>query len=361
MGLAVALAGCAAAPTVEQAGPRIIDLQRDAGAGVAAPDPDRTDVVGAGQLRLLLEELLGVHGALTAQMMREAVDGTAAMPTWIDELDGNTLELAGAIGLVYGPAGADGFEQLWSFHTQFFLDYADALRTGDDEKLADAIDALADYRSDFASFLAAATGGLAPEDAVAALLAEHITQMTDQLDAYRDGDLATSIRVEAEGHDYLRGIGKTLATAISAQSPAAFPGSVDEDRAAYCSILAARLSDVASAAAGATLLDGPGDAATVRWQASLDALTAAAPDVRGVGGLGGPTEPATATALAERLGSLVGGETDPDLLDAIDVLSGVGAAVAAGGAPVADDPAAAVRAAYAAAYRVAGAATPAAG
>lgn len=241
------LAGGCSSPSSRAGGPRIVDLQHDASVGVAERVPGRADVLRAGQLRLTLEELLGVHGALTVQMMRKAERGDAALPGWIDALAANTAELSGAIGLVYGPAGAKAFDQLWSFHTQFFLDYADATRRDDGAAKAKALAALADYRGDFSSFIATATGGAAPESAVSELLANHIDQMVGQLDAFASDDLDGAIATERDGHAYLSTIGTTLASAISAQDPVAFPGDVNDPFAGYCSIAAGSLSDYVNA------------------------------------------------------------------------------------------------------------------
>ena len=78
--------------------PRIVDLTRDAGAGVAPIVPGRGEVLPAAQLRLTLEELLGVHGTLTVQMMREAATGGASLPAWMDALAANTAELSARSG-----------------------------------------------------------------------------------------------------------------------------------------------------------------------------------------------------------------------------------------------------------------------
>lgn len=357
------LAACGASDTMSSRSlaPMIVDHGRDAGAGVAEVTPDRGAVVKAGDLRLLLEELLAVHGTLTSQMMRLATVDDDALGAWIDALAANTGELSAAIGLVYGPAGARAFDQLWSFHTQFFLDYADALRRDDDEGAQLALDGLDDYRDDFASFLSLATGAIAPEAAVVELLDTHIGHMTGQLDAYRRGDLASSLAIEREGHEYLTTIGTTLATAIAAQDPVAFPGDPSDSDAAYCSIVGARLGDIVLTTTASIVIPARFEEGELpeRWRTALAAarsdalgrvaefLGDSAADVEGL-------DASSSDALAELLGRLA---PDSDETAAVDIeeLAAFGVNLA-GALPDPESIPLIVRDAYARAYRIAAAA-----
>ncbi len=127
----------------------IIDLGRDAGSGIAEVDPARRDVLPAAALRLTVEQLLAAHGVSATAMMRSVATDAGDVTRRLDALAGNTADLTAAIGLVYGRVGARAFDQLWSQHTQAFLDYAAA---GSDKARATARAHLVDYEHDFASF-----------------------------------------------------------------------------------------------------------------------------------------------------------------------------------------------------------------
>ncbi len=240
--------GCAVVLMVTAAGCRgadappalsIIDLGRDAGSRIAEVDPARRDVIPASTLRLNLEQLLAGHGVSATAMMRSVATGADDVTWRLDALAGNTADLTAAIGLVYGPVGARAFDQLWSQHTQAFLDYAAA---GSDEARATARAHLVDYEHDFASFVATATAGGVPAAAVRAMLDQHNDQMLGQLDAIRERDAAGAADLAVASIDYLSTIGAALSGGFAAQQPAAFPGPVDDANIAYCSLLGRQIA-----------------------------------------------------------------------------------------------------------------------
>ncbi len=67
------LAGCGSAETIEAA--PVFALDREATSGIAAVDPDRTNVLPAALVRSLLQDLLTEHSDLSIEVMRQAVDG----------------------------------------------------------------------------------------------------------------------------------------------------------------------------------------------------------------------------------------------------------------------------------------------
>ena len=96
-----------------------------------------------------------------------------------------------AIGLVYGPGGARAFDQLWTQHIEFFLDYAEP-RGGGRRRPPEAMTSsrttarLLQLRHDGHRRQAA---GL---DAVLALLHEHVGQLLGQADQWAAGDWAAA-------------------------------------------------------------------------------------------------------------------------------------------------------------------------
>lgn len=257
---ALVSASCSSSGSSAPAVPEVFDLSRDPAAAVAAVDPGRGPVAPADQLRLLLERALSWHGVTLVSAMQAAARNDPATQQWIDALVGNTADITGAIGLVYGPVGARAFHQQWAQHTQFLIDYAAAAGRGDESAAADASAHLADYVTDAGSLLGTATGGHLGTDAARGVLGTHVEHMIAQLDAAARSDRAGALAIATEAHGDLLGVAAALAGAVSAQQPAAFPGAVDTPFATFCSLanrtagdhVLERLADpLAAGAAGA--------------------------------------------------------------------------------------------------------------
>jgi hypothetical protein len=176
----------------------------------------------AGDLRLSLDQLLGEHTVLAVTAMRAGVSDAADQDAARDALDANTNALAAAVGSIYGNPAGEAFVDVWSIHTDAYLDYVTSTLDGDTAGQAAAIDQLAEYRTEFSDFLADAN----PELSAAALrdlLEHHTAQLVDQVDAFAAGDyeLAYAVAREAFAHSFE--IGDALALAIAAQFPDMFP------------------------------------------------------------------------------------------------------------------------------------------
>ena len=237
-GIAVLIAGCgddAARPSAEV--PNVFDLRHDPAADIAEVDPIRADVLPAGSLHAVLERQLAWHGVTLVEMMRAARRDDPQLRAWISALAGNSDDLVAAVGLVYGPAGARAFNQQWAQHTQFLLDYAIAVRDGDDGAAEQARTNLATYAADSASFFETATEGALPASAVQELLDTHVGHMFDMLAADNDGDAAATLDAAVLDNGYLLSIADGLASAMAGQFPNVFPGKVQTQVSMYCTIV----------------------------------------------------------------------------------------------------------------------------
>jgi hypothetical protein len=217
--------------------PHVFDLRHDPAADIAEIDPNRTDVMPAGTLRAALERDLAWHGVTLGEMMRAARRSDPQLQAWIDAMAANTDDLVADIGLVYGPEGANAFDQQWAQHTQFLLDYAVAVRDGDDDAADLARSNLASYAADSGSFFETATGGALPADEVQQLLQTHIGHMYDMLAADAEGNRDGTLDASLQDNDYLLAIANGLATAIAGQYPDAFTGHIDTPTSNYCTIV----------------------------------------------------------------------------------------------------------------------------
>lgn len=206
----------------ERAAPVIFDLEGGTTDGLDPTAAATGAVVPAADLESLLEDLLAEHAELVADVMVAAADGTDDEQA-VAALKANSVELTGAINLVYGPTGAAAFDQLWGQHTQFFADYAVAAGDDDQERRDEAMSKLHDYHLDFASFSDTATGGQAPAEVVVDLLHTHVEDLTGYIDAYSSGDDAEAQARLASATSYMSVIAEALAGAIAAQNPQRFP------------------------------------------------------------------------------------------------------------------------------------------
>jgi hypothetical protein len=243
--------GCSTADRSTPEVPHIFDLNVDSAAAIVPVAPDRVNVLAAAQLRLTLERLLGWHVVTLTEVMARTERGDESLQQWMDALASNTDDIVRAIGLVYGPVGARAFGQLWANHTQFLIDYAEALANHDTAAARKALANLAEYEHDTAALLDRATAGAAPAAAVQQLLENHVAQMTSGLDAAAHGLADRHAQISVDAHSYAIDIGDALASAIAAQQPAAFPGAVDAGSTVLCSLANRQLGSWAMLAGGA--------------------------------------------------------------------------------------------------------------
>ncbi|MPZ87720.1 MAG: copper amine oxidase [Nitriliruptorales bacterium] len=172
--------------------------------------------VSAEDLRITLERQLGQHALLAVEAMRAGVAGADHFEAAGASLAQNTDDLTESIRLVYGDEGADTFNELWSNHIDFFVQYTVGLAEGDQEAQDTAIERLDQYRQDFGAFLEGATEGELPQNAVADLLQMHVDQLVAQIDAFAADDFSTAANQTREAYAHMFPTAQGLAGAIVA-------------------------------------------------------------------------------------------------------------------------------------------------
>jgi hypothetical protein len=173
----------------------------------------------AGDLRVELNQRLTEHAYLVAAVTgaalggrpQEAKSATAA-------LDANSVDLARAIGAVYGADAGKSFLELWRQHVVFLIDYTGATARKSARMQDDAVQNLLGYAEDFAAFLSAANPHL-PEAAVAELLRTHVRGLTSVVDAQARADHVSAYAKLREVAAHMQSIGDPLAAAIAKQFP----------------------------------------------------------------------------------------------------------------------------------------------
>jgi len=176
----------------------------------------------AAGLRVALNNLLTEHTFLAATATDEALNGnTPGFEAAAAALDENSVALADAITSVYGEeAGADFLDQ-WRAHIGFFVDYTTASAAGDEAGQAEAVENLGSYITDFAAFLAGATG--LPQDALEAGLQEHVMGLAAVVDAQAGENPTAAYSELRAAYLHMQALGDALSGAITGQFPEMFP------------------------------------------------------------------------------------------------------------------------------------------
>lgn len=191
---------------------------------VAAPVA-RADHIGTGgDLRVAVNLLLAEHVHLAAaatgwamMSMNRNFDAAARA------LDANSVDLANAIGLVYGDGAKEAFLPLWRRHIGFFVDYTMATIERKADGRRKAVDDLVNYARDFGAFLNSANPEL-PADAVEALVREHVVTLAAVVDAQANQDWVRAYELQRKAAAHMQKIADALATAIVKQFPDRFGG-----------------------------------------------------------------------------------------------------------------------------------------
>ncbi|HKZ54286.1 MAG TPA: hypothetical protein VJ123_02315 [Anaerolineales bacterium] len=224
----LALAGCLATPTQ----PAVIEstgTARPPSPTAPAPTeqltqelPGVTALGRAAGLRARLTSLLGEHVMLAAEATGAALAGREAeFEVAAGALDRNSIDLAAAIGSVYGPDIEGAFLPLWRTHIGFFADYTVAVGADDATNRDFAVADLLQYAKDFGAVLNSINPRLA-KDAVAGLVEEHVSTLLGVIDAQAKGDLEGAYAATRLAYAHMSLIADALAEGIVQQFPDEF-------------------------------------------------------------------------------------------------------------------------------------------
>jgi hypothetical protein len=201
-------------------------MSGDSQAQSATAMPHKHTVVtatSASTLRVNLNRLLGEHALLAVDATRSGLTGNPDFKAVAASLDRNSVQIANAIGSVYGRKARNTFLNgsfLWRDHVKFFVDYTVALAKNDMAGQKKAVANLQAYTAKQAVFLAGATG--LPASALRMSLLEHVLQLKGSLDAYKAKNYARSERLAREAYHHMGMTADTLAAAIVKKFPAKF-------------------------------------------------------------------------------------------------------------------------------------------
>src|SRR5882724_3014094 len=231
----------------------------------------------AASLRVALNSLLGEHVILAAAATGAALDGRdAEFKAAAGALDANSVEIAKAIGSVYGEGAEQAFLPLWRRHIGFAVDYTVGVATKDKAKQQKAVNDLIAYTRDFGAFLSSANPNL-PKSVVADLVKHHVVTLKAVIDAQAAKDYARAYAAERTAVAHMQMIADPLANAIVKQYPDKFTGKADAAAAGLRTTLNLGLREHAYLAGAATnaALGGRG----AEFKAAAGALDANSVDI----------------------------------------------------------------------------------
>ena len=185
---------------------------------------DTKSVTKAGDFRSALSFLLAEHFALLQQSMQNGYEEAPEHDAIMMVLNENTEQLAASIASVYGEEAGVQFNEIWSNHIGFFMDYVMATKDDNAEGKEAALAELNQYSADFSEFISGATEGRVEAATLSEGLQMHVDQAIGTFDAYVAEDYAMTWEMAREGYAHMFTPGKLLSSAIVQQFPGQFTG-----------------------------------------------------------------------------------------------------------------------------------------
>jgi len=173
-------------------------------------------------LRITLDRILGENTYLAAAATRARLTDAGDFDAAVSALEENSADLADQIAEIYGSDAGAAFDSLWRSHTDFYLDYVEAVASGSTDAQTEALDGLRADESDFSAFLAEANP-LLDADELEALLATHTEHLVAQVTAWQDEDYASAYDTLHEAYAQTEAVAAGLGGAIADQFPQRFP------------------------------------------------------------------------------------------------------------------------------------------
>jgi hypothetical protein len=140
------------------------------------------------RLRSALDRLLGEHVALAVGALRAGGTNSPDFPAAADALNGNTRDLAAAMGTLFGPAAGQQFLSMWADHIDQLVSYTAGVAGNDPAKRDAATAKLREFEGRMATFLASATGDKVQASDLAKAYLGHDEMLTQQVDAFAGRD-----------------------------------------------------------------------------------------------------------------------------------------------------------------------------
>lgn len=178
-------------------------------------------ITKSADLRVTLNQILRQHVALATVALKDAASGSPDADAAVKALDNNSVEIANAVGSVYGNDAKDSFLKLWRNHIGFFVNYTQGKVAGDEAKMAQAKTDISGYTEEAATFFSKANSNI-DKASLKESLAMHGDQVFAIVDAYAAKDYTKASDLEEEAYNHMGETADTLAGAIVKQYPNKF-------------------------------------------------------------------------------------------------------------------------------------------
>ncbi|MBO0589145.1 copper amine oxidase [Sporosarcina sp. E16_8] len=183
----------------------------------------------AADLREALNSEFSAHAALAILAMQKGIDGAKDFDATAAALNANTEDLTKSVESVYGAEGAKKFNEIWSSHIGYFVDYVKATANEDEAGKKEAIANLDAYRKIQAEFLDTATEGRLKAADLEEGLKGHVDQLLNAFNSYVDKDYDAAYDSIHEAYSHMFGVGTALSGAIVDQYPDKFVTAMPSD------------------------------------------------------------------------------------------------------------------------------------
>jgi hypothetical protein len=166
------------------------------------------------RLRSALTQLLGEHVELVVGALRAGATDAPDFKADADSVNGNTPDLAGAIGVLFTPAAGQAFQQMWADHIDLLVRYAASIAKGDDGAKTIIGSGLNGFEGKLSAFLSTATGNRLAAEQLAKALSAHDAMLRQQVDAFVAKDYVTAHDVAYSTYQEMFGLSRQLAQAF---------------------------------------------------------------------------------------------------------------------------------------------------
>ena len=199
------------------------DLGHTLAATLLPPDQAAALDQPSWRLRSALDRLLGEHVALAVAALRAGGTNSPDFPAAADALNGNTKDLAAAMGTLFGPEAGQQFLSLWADHIDQLVGYTAGVAADDPARRDAATASLRDFEGRLASFLAAATGNTMQSGDLAKAFLAHDQMLTQQVDAFAGRDFPRAHDLAYSTYQDMFGLSGQLADAFGETVAARLP------------------------------------------------------------------------------------------------------------------------------------------
>ncbi|KPB03239.1 copper amine oxidase [Bacillus sp. CHD6a] len=183
----------------------------------------------AADLRADLNHLFAEHAALAVLAMQKGIDGAGDFENAAGALNANTADLSAAVASVYDEEGGAAFEEIWSSHIGYFVDYVVATGEDNEEGREAAIAELEEYKVEQAAFLDTATEGRLKAADLEKGLQMHVDELLLAFNSYNEADYETTYNTIRESYAHMFGVGEMMSGAIVDQFPENFEKDMPTD------------------------------------------------------------------------------------------------------------------------------------